>query len=970
MQRHLLLLCFLICCATANAEKTDSINFLCKVADAFTGDYIKDGEIDILSTDSTFICKGQWTYSDSNGKIEASLVAGKLPNNNKYILRLTHKDYVTTYYALSLRLPKRSGDFYYPTEKILMRKLPMRQKERTLGEAVVTATKIKMVMKGDTIVYNADAFQLSQGSMLDALIEQLPGAQLNEDGVITVNGKRISSLLVNGKDFFRGDPKIALENLPAYMVNKVKVYEQQTDYEKLTGRKEWERPLVMDVNLKKEYSVGWIANAEAAYGTENKYLGRVFGLRFTDCSRLAFFGNINNTNDTRRAGSKGDWTPSYLPNGLQTSRTAGGEYNYEDRQGNFKWNSNFNVSHTDNHTVTSTNSESFLSSGSAFSQSNDNSRSHSIDFKTAHTFSLLKGAAFHNGNVNFDYDKNKYQTSSMAGEFEQDPFSLVSAGALDSLFTPGTNALQQIARYRRSQMARSYGENWSISAPYSLMWVPFRSKGINDSFDFSIFAQYDKHSFNRFDNYDLRYFKTGETDYRNRYTNYPSRHYNYNAKLGYTFHIKEFEPGISYQYAQDYRSGRYDLFRLDRLPDWAEGTAHELGALPSSNTEMEQALDIQNSEHSQKWHRTHQVALDIRYQIPNKPMTRFLLSLPLRFELDHLLYNRSERHFDLNRTRPLFMPSASFQKSIPGKNKTYYFLSLDYNMSRQLPSLQYDIDLVNDANPLYVQYGNNGLHASTTHRLKLSSTGMDYQHYQTLYNVEFSYQRTRNAIATERTYMPETGGYKARPVNVNGNWSTDGSLWLTRQWGKKKNVAFSTNTSYNFNHSVDMANIDGATDNTLSVFKDLYLHEQLSLDYSKNGWNVGAKARVCYSHLAGNRADFNTINAWDYNYGITARIPIPGGIGLSTDFTIFSRRGYDDPSLNSDDVVWNMRLERSVLNGNLTFAVDGFDILHNLSKVTRTVNAQGRIESYSNVLPSYFMAHVIYKLNIQPKKKK
>lgn len=251
MQRHLLLLCFLICCATANAEKTDSINFLCKVADAFTGDYIKDGEVDILSTDSTFICKGQWTYSDSNGKIEASLVAGKLPNNNKYILRLTHKDYVTTYYALSLHLPKRSGDFYYPTEKILMRKLPMRQKEKTLGEAVVTATKIKMVMKGDTIVYNADAFQLSQGSMLDALIEQLPGAQLNEDGVITVNGKRISSLLVNGKDFFRGDPKIALENLPAYMVNKVKVYEQQTDYEKLTGVKEWERPLVMDVNLKK-----------------------------------------------------------------------------------------------------------------------------------------------------------------------------------------------------------------------------------------------------------------------------------------------------------------------------------------------------------------------------------------------------------------------------------------------------------------------------------------------------------------------------------------------------------------------------------------------------------------------------------------------------------------------------------------------------------------------------------------------
>lgn len=84
---------------------------------------------------------------------------------------------------------------------------------------------------------------------------------------------------------------------------------------------------------------------------------------------------------------------------------------------------------------------------------------------------------------------------------------------------------------------------------------------------------------------------------------------------------------------------------------------------------------------------------------------------------------------------------------------------------------------------------------------------------------------------------------------------------------------------------------------------------------------------------------------------------------------MFSRRGYNDPSLNTDDVVWNARLERSILNGNLTFMVDGFDLLKNLSKVTRTVNAQGRTESYSNVIPSYFMAHIVYRLNVQPKKR-
>ena len=68
--------------------------------------------------------------------------------------------------------------------------------------------------------------------------------------------------------------------------------------------------------------------------------------------------------------------------------------------------------------------------------------------------------------------------------------------------------------------------------------------------------------------------------------------------------------------------------------------------------------------------------------------------------------------------------------------------------------------------------------------------------------------------------------------------------------------------------------------------------------------------------------------------------------------------------------MWNARLEHSVLNGNLIFMLDGFDLLHDLSKVTRTVNAQGRTESYTNVLPSYFMAHVIYRFNKQPKNKK
>ena len=90
-----------------------------------------------------------------------------------------------------------------------------------LGTATVKASLVKMVVDHDTIVYNAGAFQLAEGSMLDGLIKQLPGAEIR-DNRIYVNGEFVQSLLVNGKDFFKGDPAIALENLPAYMVNKIK----------------------------------------------------------------------------------------------------------------------------------------------------------------------------------------------------------------------------------------------------------------------------------------------------------------------------------------------------------------------------------------------------------------------------------------------------------------------------------------------------------------------------------------------------------------------------------------------------------------------------------------------------------------------------------------------------------------------------------------------------------------------------
>lgn len=202
-------------------------------------------------------------------------------------------------------------------------------KIRVLKEVTVTASKVKFYNKGDTIVYDADAFQLAEGSMLDALVSQLPGAKIDENGRITVNGEFVESLLLNGKDFFNDDHSLMLENIPAYTVKTVEVYKGHSKEEKLNFDSSEPRHLTMDVKLKKEYSHGWLLNLQGGYGTSDRYLGRAFASWFSPTTSVIITGLANNLNDRRTPGKEDSWTPESMPSGAMSAREAGISYNHE-----------------------------------------------------------------------------------------------------------------------------------------------------------------------------------------------------------------------------------------------------------------------------------------------------------------------------------------------------------------------------------------------------------------------------------------------------------------------------------------------------------------------------------------------------------------------------------------------------------------------------------------------------------------
>ena len=333
----------------------------------------------IRAEDSSDTIRVQTVSGDYSG-FPRSFIIFTITKPGEYIIECEADGYETAYITWSLTKLKKNESNITLDKPWYIRKA-RKKKDHQLGEVVVRATKVKFYTKGDTVVYNADAFELAEGSMLDALIKQLPGVELKEGGEITVQGRRVDELLLNGRDFLNSDRKVMLDNLPSYMVKNIKVFEK-TDFMRELMGDTVHKNLAMDVRLKKEYSIGLIGNAEAGVGTDHRFLARLFGLRFTPNSSLTFFANANNLSDNREPGNQGDWSPLMQATGVNTHYEGGAKYQYTNT--NVRYKGNIKMSHDDSKSRSYTNSENFLPSGNTFGRIFSNNNYHNTSFNTNH----------------------------------------------------------------------------------------------------------------------------------------------------------------------------------------------------------------------------------------------------------------------------------------------------------------------------------------------------------------------------------------------------------------------------------------------------------------------------------------------------------------------------------------------------------------------------------------------------------
>lgn len=917
--------------------------FSITVKDAATKISLQGASVTILDKDSAFVDSCQMitiNMGDRKKYFYASQIEGSSPY---YYIQCEKKGY------LSQLVKVDAADDIKP-EPIMLKRAP-----RTLREATVTATKVMMVMKGDTIVYNADAFELAEGSMLDQLISRLPGVKLNAGGVITVNGNRVSNLLIDGKDFFNGDANVALENLPAYMVKNVKSYQKAPDNAYLTrkdNKPHADDPWVIDVTLKKEYHQGWIANAEAGGGTKDKYLGRVFGTYFSDRARVGFYGNANNTNSNQRAGSDGKWENEDAMMGENTLQKGGlfaSFYGGKDSERPIRFITTLEASHNKDVNESRGNSVNFYESGNTYGKVNSlyNSKNYNLNWIGA--LSIPTSFAY------IHLDQYFYYTSSSTNSQQQ---SVLSRHILPDEWTNMTEGL--VNSY--TDLSQSKASNLSYAALLDATVKLPHDKEFSVNFAVNTRTSTDKT--NSLYNLITQGVEP-TTDFRNRYNHNKQQNLQLLGSIDYPLiEIKKSHGKISHNISTNYhiehqnQQGDRNFYRLDRLGgDWALPDRKLLGQLPSTTDSLALATDWGNTNHTTTRQTMHNVGL--RYSFEKNDLY-FHAALPMAFTrnvIDDLRMKDQQRHI----VKHYQWLQPSFSLSI--KN-----IKMSGSIAHTAPQMNLLLDVTDDSNPLFITKGNAALKPTDIYQATLGYTLSKTKHAQNL-NAEWGYSAQQNAVGQARYYDAETGVTTSMAQNINGNWQTHVTVGYACSLDKKQKWTFDVSATETFQNSVDFQQTSLMPTSAKSEVKNWFMQGNVALAYHCKLFNAALKSAVDWQHATSKLTGFQTINSINHLYTFTNQWSLPWNMVIDTDLTYYVRSGYADHSMNSHEWIWNMAVAKRMLKSKaLSLKLSGHDILAQRRSIVRTLNAQGRTETWHNVVPRYFMLSLVYHFSKSPRK--
>ena len=776
--------------------------------------------------------------------------------------------------------------------------------------------------------------------MLQHLIEQLPGARMTDAGEIFINGRKIDELTLNSRTLFKGNKKVLLENLPYFTVKELKVFERQSLQAAMRGEKDENPEYVMDVNLKDEYAVGVIANAEAAGGTHERYQARAFGLLLTKTLTVGAFGNLNNINDGSRAIAQGWNQGQGLIMGNQnkpsTRKAAGMSLDYQSTKKQYGFPAiaekvEIAFDHYDDLDESGTYQERFLPAGTAFAENMRSSRNKMTAVQLINQFHRLPW--LFESYINLYYRETD---NSMLGTLQQ----------WDSLRVTATQRTEGLGK------TKDYGLGW-LRARFPTIK---RVEGTIQAY----WTRAEREAFNR------QHSTTGATatDYfRHEYEDASTTEYKFEPSLTYDRRLwKKLHIYLTERYQITGSNSNDKLYLLNDLAGWGLQDSTAIDLLPSNRELLRSVFDTENSTRSRLQQQENEFTVALKWNKTEHFPVDVTLSLPIYAQHERLDYERGA--IDTLARHNLFTVNPSLHL----KHKVW---SLRVGMTTSTPGLMNLMPYRDARNALSIMEGNPSLknnrrvNASITWSPKLAShrTGL------TGSRIESRYVYHIRSVAQGFTYDAQTSAYTYRPENVEGNWQWNTSYNMTFSLSKNQKWWIDSSTGCDVWHSVDYASVSGMTDAQLNKVETVNFSENLKLSYKAKNTKVSLLGDLLWRRTRGHRSTFSNISAFDFRYGVNAMQTIPTwNTTLNIDGMMLSRRGYGSDAMNKDEFVLNASVTQPILHGKVKLTLEGHDLLHQLSNTTYEVNAQGRTETWYRVIPNYVMLRVAWQFNRSPKK--
>ena len=855
----------------------------------------------------------------------------RAPHDGKYTLKITYVGFKTYTKQINIRDGKdvSAGTITLEPDAIMLK------------GATVTAHASKVTLKADTFVYNANAFRTPEGSVVEELVKRLPGAEVSDDGTIKINGKEVKKILVDGKEFMTGDTKTALQNLPTNIIERIKAYDQQSDLSRVSGIQDGEEETVLDFGIKPGMNKGTMANVDLGIGTKHRYFGRGMGAVMKDNMKVMLFTRANNVNDMGFPGGGGGGRWGQQRQGLNASKMVGANFNYELKD-KFKLDGSVRWNHSDGDQFSKVSSEQIYDATTSvfsnsvshkFSRGNGWNAQMRIEWQPdSMTNILFRPTLRINSNDGLDIGDE--------ATFDEDPYKYVTnpLEQLTELIALGivkNNRVQNNVSYSDSKNVggmlqfnrklNSKGRN--ITLQLNGNWSDGGSQSINDAI--VRFYQFDK---------DSSYVTP-------RYNNTPTKNWNYRARLTYS------EPIFRQVYLQFIYQFRYDYTKSDRSTyDFSDAQNPFIGgwtpeyrswdAYLAPYQPIERYRDDDLSRFSEYRNYTHNAELMLRVVRKN-----FNLNVGVRLvpQKSHFIQDYQGHHSDTTRTVTNFTPTLDFR----WKRSEVSQMRVQYN-----------------ANTTQPQKGNPGLKPSFTQNLRLFYNNYVQAHQRSI-ATWLGFTTTSNAISNKVTLDKSSGARITQPENIDGNWNTNAGLVFNTALDSAAFFNINSFTNIGYNHYVGYASVNSLTESQKSVTKSLGINERLALSYRNEWLEVELSGGVNYNHSRNDLQTSNNLDTWQFSYGGMVGITAPWGTALTTNLNMQSRRGYNDASMNTNELIWNAQLSQSFLKGKpLTISLQLYDILHQQSTFSRAISAMGRTDTEYNSLTSYGMVHVIYRLNL------